>query len=850
MHMTRTLTRISKACGSALAALLLIAAPAADASFSVDVRTSGTVPDLPDPAGRAGMVAGTVTEDDGSQSVIAAGGANFPQAAPGASTPEERGPKTYYQDIFKLRNGQWSKAGTLPVPLGYAAFASVGKGLAVAGGHNAQGILKDALLIKTDGSVEKLPPLPVPVTEASCAAHGNKLFVIGGRDREQPETALNTIYMLDTTPDTDKMKWVSLPPFPGEGRILSTAAVCDSTLFIIGGCSLSRDNSGETSRTYLSDMIGYDMTSKDPSKWGSSGRQQLAGPGMPVAAAAGPAPVRENSILLIGGDKRGNSPDPSRPVAQSRDILVYDVIGNTWTRQGEWPVGIATVPAVVRGSEIMTISGETAPGVRTPVNASASAGYHFEMSTVDYAVLILTIIVLAIIIVSAVRNGVKNVASVTDPNTKPGLWAWVAVIVLWFVVMLNYFDRQLLSALHEPIVRDIPQTEAQFGMVTSVFLLIYALLSPVGGFLADRYSRRLMILCSLVVWSVVTWWTGHAEDYTSLLIARGAMGISEAFYIPAALALITDYHRGSTRSIATGLHMSGIYVGMAVAGFGATMASWTGWRMTFALFGLIGVAYAVILILFLKDPSKPPGGYGPGKKTVRTGEKTVLLNVDNDEQAIKEPSSKLSTGAVLSSLLSGRPMWMLLAVVAFAGAGNWFLLTWYPTLLQDKYQLSSAEAGPAATLWSSVAKYVAVLGGAILADMWYRRNARARALVPGITFTISGPLVVLALLPGIFGWDITVPLVLMLGLVATQGLAQGSLDATLMPVLRSHIDERYSATGYGLLNLTSAGVGALISFFGGWFKDQGVPLTTTLAAAGCLMLFCGLLLLMLPRPKH
>ena len=632
--------------------------------------------------------------------------------------------------------------------------------------------------------------------------------------------------------------------------ILSTAAVCDSTLFIAGGCTLSRDAAGETARTYLSDMIGYDMTSNDPAEWGAAGKQQPAGPGTPVAAAAGPAPVRENSIILIGGDKRGNAPDPSKPVVQSRDILVYDVIGNKWTHQGEWPVGIATAPAVVKGSEIMTISGETAPGVRTPVNASASAGYHFEMSTVDYAVLILTVIVMAIIIVSAVRNGVKNVSAVTDPNTRPGLWAWVAVIVLWFVVMLNYFDRQLLSALHEPIVRDIPQTEAQFGMVTSVFLLIYALLSPVGGFLADRYSRRLMILCSLVVWSVVTWWTGHAEDYTSLLIARGAMGISEAFYIPAALALITDYHRGSTRSIATGLHMSGIYVGMAVAGFGATMASWTGWRMTFALFGLIGVAYAIVLILFLKDPAKAPADTAQAKKPSEPKEKTVLINVDNDERAIKEPASNLSTGAVLSSLLSGRPMWMLLAVVAFAGAGNWFLLTWYPTLLQDKYQLSSAEAGPAATLWSSVAKYVAVLGGAILADMWYRRNARARALVPGITFTISGPLVVLALLPGIFGWDIAVPLVLMLGLVATQGLAQGSLDATLMPVLRSHIDERYSATGYGLLNLTSAGVGALISFFGGWFKDQGVPLTTTLAAAGCLMLLCGLLLLMLPRPKH
>lgn len=203
---------------------------------------AGAIPDLPDPAGRAGMAAGTVTESDGTQSIIAAGGANFPQAAPGASTPEERGPKAYHQDIFKLRNGQWSKAGTLPAPLGYAAFASVGKGLAVAGGHNAEGILKDALLIKADGSVEKLPPLPVPVTEAAFAAHGNKLFVIGGRDSDQPEAALNTIYMLDTTPDTAKMKWASLPPFPGAAASSppppSVTAPCSSQggLHPVQGC--------------------------------------------------------------------------------------------------------------------------------------------------------------------------------------------------------------------------------------------------------------------------------------------------------------------------------------------------------------------------------------------------------------------------------------------------------------------------------------------------------------------------------------------------------------------------------------------------------------------------------------
>ena len=848
-HFLHYLNRFTKTWCAALAGMMLMAVPAAHASFSVDVHPSGSIPDLPDPAGRAGMIAGTVAEKDGSQSIIAAGGANFPHAAPGAATPEERGPKAYHRDIFKLSNGQWNKVGNLPVPLGYAACASVGKGVVLAGGHNEEGIRQDTLLIRADGSVEKLPPLPRPVTEAAFVGSGDKLYVIGGRDRDEPETALNTVYVLDTSPETASMEWKTLPPFQGPGRILATAAFSDSTLFLVGGCSLSKNAAGETQRTYLSDLIDYDLGSTNPAEWGKT-KKERTGPGTPGAAAAGPAPVKENTIILIGGDKRGNSPAPSSPVVQSRDILAYDIVKDEWSRLGEWPAGIATAPAVTRGNEIVTISGETAPGERTPVNASATAGYHFEMSTVDYAVLILTIIVLAIIIISAVRNGVRNVSAVTDPNTRPGLWAWVAVIVLWFVVMLNYFDRQLLSALHEPIVRDIPQTEAQFGMVTSVFLLIYALLSPVGGFLADRYSRRLMILCSLVVWSVVTWWTGHAEDYTSLLIARGAMGISEAFYIPAALALITDYHRGSTRSIATGLHMSGIYVGMAIAGFGATMASWTGWRMTFALFGLIGVAYAIVLILFLKDPGKAPADTALARKKDKPGEETVLINVDNDEQAVKVPAAKLSTGAVLSSLLSGRPMWMLLCVVAFAGAGNWFLLTWYPTLLHDQYHLSSAEAGPAATLWSSIAKYIAVLGGAILADMWYKRNTRARALVPGIAFSVSGPLVVLALLPGIFGWDIAVPLVLMLGLVATQGLAQGSLDATLMPVLRSHIDERYSATGYGLLNLTSAGVGALISFFGGWFKDQGIPLTTTLAAAGCLMLFCGLLLLMLPRPRH
>ncbi len=462
--------------------------------------------------------------------------------------------------------------------------------------------------------------------------------------------------------------------------------------------------------------------------------------------------------------------------------------------------------------------------------------------TFDALVIGLMLVVIAIVAIQAWRKGVRNVVNLADPNTKPGLWAWVAVGLLWIVVMLNYFDRQLLSVVRAPIVEDIPMTDAQFGLITSAFLVIYAVLSPVGGFLADRYSRRLVILCSLVVWSTVTWWTGHATDYTTLFIARAAMGVSEAFYIPAALALITDYHRGSTRSLATGIHMSGIYAGMALAGYGATMSDAIGWRMTFAVFGLVGVIYGFILIVFLRDPSKAPADNA--REQLREEAPVVAKE--------EKPADfeKMSGAQVFKSLLSSRPMWILLTVVAFAGAGNWFLLTWYPTLLMDTFpNLTAGEAGPAATLWSSIAKYVAVIVAAIIADRWVQKNLKARALVPGISFALAGPCVILAVvLAGMLG-GVSWLFYTMLALVATQGIAQGSLDATLMPVMRSHIDERYSATGYGLLNLTSAGVGALISFFGGWFKDQGVPLTTTLAVAGGLMFICGILFFALPKPQ-
>src|SRR5687768_13823500 len=133
---------------------------------------------------------------------------------------------------------------------------------------------------------------------------------------------------------------------------------------------------------------------------------------------------------------------------------------------------------------------------------------------------------------------------------------WMIVALLVPVALLNYLDRQMLASMKFSVMADIPDIglEARWGAVLALFKWVYALVSPFGGFLADRYDRRRVIAGSLFVWSLVTWATGHVTTYEQLLATRGLMGVSEALYIPAALALVTDVHAGETRSRAVGVH--------------------------------------------------------------------------------------------------------------------------------------------------------------------------------------------------------------------------------------------------------------------------------------------------------
>src|SRR6187401_1009156 len=181
----------------------------------------------------------------------------------------------------------------------------------------------------------------------------------------------------------------------------------------------------------------------------------------------------------------------------------------------------------------------------------------------------------------------------SSASTSASRYAWKVVALLFPVALLNYLDRQMIASMKMSVMNDIPSvgSEENWGHMLAQFKWIYAVCSPIGGYIADRFSKRYTIFGSLFVWSTITWWTGHVGSFKELIWARSLMGISEAFYIPAALAMIADYHGALTRSRAVSIHQMGIYCGVIIGGFTGYVADAPslGWRFAFDVTGLMGV---------------------------------------------------------------------------------------------------------------------------------------------------------------------------------------------------------------------------------------------------------------------
>ena len=369
-------------------------------------------------------------------------------------------------------------------------------------------------------------------------------------------------------------------------------------------------------------------------------------------------------------------------------------------------------------------------------------------------------------------------------------YPWIVVALLWVVALLNYMDRQMLSTMQTSMKADIHelnQAEA-FGALMAVFLWVYGLVSPFAGMVADKVNRKWLVVGSLFVWSAVTLAMGYATSFNQLYYLRGIMGISEALYIPSALSLLADWHEGKSRSLAIGIHMTGIYMGQAIGGFGAVVAALLSWKTAFHWFGIIGIVYALVLGMLL--PEKPSHAQTLNVAAQKTAPKASLLS---------------GFGVILSNWV----FWVILFFFAVPSLPGWATKNWLPTLFAQNLGIPMEEAGPISTITIAASSFLGVILGGSLSDWWVKRHLKGRVYTSAIGLGMTIPALVL------LGYGHHLSAIVGAGLLF--GVGYGMFDANNMPILCQFISAKQRATAYGIMNMTGVFAGAAVTqVFGKW----------------------------------
>ena len=377
-------------------------------------------------------------------------------------------------------------------------------------------------------------------------------------------------------------------------------------------------------------------------------------------------------------------------------------------------------------------------------------------------------------------------------------YPWVVVGLLWVVALLNYMDRQMLSTMKEAMSHSIPELEKAetFGNLMAAFMWIYGLMSPFAGAIADRMNRKWLIVASLFVWSSVTLLMGFTHDFSTLYILRMVMGLSEAMYIPAALALIADFHTGKSRSLAIGVHMTGLYVGQALGGFGAMLSHHLSWESTFIYFGLFGALYALVLATFLQETDAQ-------LERIKNGAKT------NESQSNGLNNVVQSFGKILSSV----PFWGMLIFFTATSLPGWATKNWLPTLFEQNLHLNMQVAGPISTATIALSSFIGVFVGGAISDRWVKTNVKGRVYTSAMGLGMMAP--ALAFLGfGSSYWSV-------IGGGFLFGFGLGFFDTNNMPILCQFFSSRYRSTAYGVMNMSGVIAGGYITKMLGKSTDAG-----------------------------
>jgi MFS family permease len=371
-------------------------------------------------------------------------------------------------------------------------------------------------------------------------------------------------------------------------------------------------------------------------------------------------------------------------------------------------------------------------------------------------------------------------------NPNP-YYKWVVVAVMWFIACLNYTDRMTIFSVLPVLKREMGFTDIALSLLGSTFLWVYGICSPLGGYLGDRFSRRKVILASLVLFSLVTFATGLTRTPGQMIGLRCLLGVSEAMFLPPALAYIASFHSDRTRSLANSIALTGLTAGAGFGSwYGGYMSDHYSWRTGFFALGVVGVIIAILAAIILRRDH---------------------VVVTREEASALEPFWRKIVGVVQT------PTARALIFLAFAlSLTSWPTHSWIPTYLYEKFKLTLTQAGATITWYAALPALLGGIFGGILADRWSARDVRGRMAVQVIGFAVMAPaMLAIGFMPSAHA--IAMDLVI-------YSVFRGMLECNSMPIFCAVVPPHRWSMAYGIYNLAGTLAGSLGIFLIGVQKSS------------------------------
>ncbi len=274
---------------------------------------------------------------------------------------------------------------------------------------------------------------------------------------------------------------------------------------------------------------------------------------------------------------------------------------------------------------------------------------------------------------------------------------WWIVVLLFFAAILNYIDRQTLSALAPTIQKDLDMDDQQYANVINIFLIAYTLAYLISGRIADKIGTRASLCFFVAWWSVANMLTAAARGVTSLGVFRFMLGLGEAGIWPAASKAVSEWFPSKERALAIGIYTMGATIGATIAPYiviplatqnytalvpsiAAGLGVGTGWKIAFILTGLVGLVWLIPWLMIYRKPEK--------SKLITAPELAMLEQSSAEETSTDEEKNKAWSW---KQVLSFKGTWLLLFCRLITDPVWYFYQFWFPKYLSSDRHLSQDQ---------------------------------------------------------------------------------------------------------------------------------------------------------------